>query len=266
MACGFCAVTPVSPCPVCEVAPVAQVIRKAKPARKAQVARPVTSRSATILATPVVAVVAPRAVQSPRLVVIPQDAPSALLSKVETTYQGRTTSTDAADACAEQYAAGQMGMAIALLVGLADADKREQRLQVLLYIDANAAKRGYLSDADNRLRNSIETAAFIEAKRNLGFDPRVARPQVAPAPKPSTTTVDTVPARPSRMPDAAPPTIRDMPAVVIPAPVKALPIARGPLKQGDWAGLDEMVKRGELTHAEAVAFGTLWTNSAHAKA
>jgi hypothetical protein len=274
MSCNFCRTTPVNPCPICSVAPSSTPIRKVKGTVRA----------------------APRGVTSPRVSVAPAPSvkPSAVIVDAPKAPQASTWSKAdvvnvAAAQIAEFYATRQYNIALALLIGLADQSKREDRLSILVLIDQNAKTRGFLSERDDQTRREIGKAAHAEFIAIHGFDPKVPRQTAPKAPvavKSDGVATYIYPGMSMRVAPAKPvcgkcgapeaphtaitghgsgmvPLCNDcsgLRPVAAPAPSKplALPAPRGPLKSGDWLDLNRRVDAGELTSQEAEQIGQIW--------
>lgn len=147
----------------------------------------------------------------------------------------------------ESYAAKDLNVAAALMVGLVGGTWAQGAVVQLEEIDRRSAARGWISKADEDARALITGECIYR----LGFDPRtqtapVARPAQTPAPK----RQDVRPVIAAVAKDVAP---------VSPAELFAAPqLGDGQLIAGDWRGLWMMVQKGQLTEAQAREFGRIW--------
>lgn len=255
MACAYCRSTPVNPCPVCTVAPDrGQVLRS----KRGPAPRPVVKRAAPAAVSAPVPAPAPaqayrkgpfilgcadcgkqyesayvREVCDPCLEATPTDPAVAVVPAPTRNPE------PARIAVAIRLAmnGGQIGLALAGMAKMADPAKLKLRLAILEQVDANAAKRGYLTDRDVTLRDSMLGAMSREWQAMHGYDPRDP---------PGAVRVD------------LPWEHRAVGVVPLTQEVKALPAPTGPLMSGDWADLAERVKRGQLSAEDAKQIGAIW--------
>lgn len=151
----------------------------------------------------------------------------------------------------ELEAANDRNTSAALIIGLAGGPGARAAALELAEIDRRCAARGYILRAEEvRREELVRSAVGI-----LGFDPRVASaPTASPA----------APAAPVASEDARPvlaAVVADVGALA-PAPL-ALPegVTQEPLRAGDWRGLWLRVQAGQLSEADARAFGQLWKDA-----
>ena len=248
MACAYCTSVALSgPCPCCAPgAPVTFVKASKRPTPSPRTARPAVQSPKPTIASP-----------APRAVPAPVQTPSRVPSVPRAPQHLRV-----ADAVYRAWEGGQKGTALTLMAGEMGGPLRDLRVSVLLAIDVNASIRGYLTREDEGARQCIATALHIEWMDRHGFDPRF-HPDAQEAARVSTpwktdpSTARTVVDMPAVIPLTQ--VVVEQAAALIPPPApKALPPVRDPLKSGDWAGLDAMVKRGELSEREAEQIGLLW--------
>jgi hypothetical protein len=151
----------------------------------------------------------------------------------------------------EAHAAGDKFTAAGLLVGLAGGPQARARVSALATMDRACAARGWITKAEEAQRAAI----VADALADLGFNPlREDGPAAAPVAAPAQPAQDARPVLAAVVADVA---------AVAAAPVLALPegVTAEPLRAGDWRGLWMRVQAGQLTEAEARAFGQLWKDA-----
>ena len=165
------------------------------------------------------------------------------------------------------HAARDYNLALAMLIGLTGGPAKDQRIAQLASIDAWGAEHGELTKAHVEQRKVIGAACVGE----LGYNPRTHDAPGIPAGqlygKSAPVKAAPVQSAPTPAPDARPASAEGAPVSDysaarqdFAAPTLLLEAPPGPLMSGDWAGLAKRVQRGELTEAEARAFGELWAS------
>lgn len=254
MACNFCRVTPVSPCPVCEAKPAIgqQIRRKASP-RPAIASKPVTPSPAPApasIARPAPA--QPSGIDSSRATTVrevpavgspPFPAPMALLVR-------------------QAWEQGQVSLAgYRMTAVIADRAEEEATVAVLDLIDCNAKLRGFITESDAKLRARLIEGMAARWVSAHGFDPRFARvtTEVRPGhgfPPDANRTIVAAPA-----PACGKCGEHHFPGV---ATCRTPRVVLAKMVPGDWAELNRRVADGALTREQGLLVKAEWDAMAKA--